>query len=174
MGDVRTPATSAEAVAYVESLLTRARAPAPGDERAKLRRTEELLRRLGSPHRAFPSVLIAGTKGKGSTAAMMASVLQAAGFRVGLYTKPHLVDYRERVRVNGVLIAPDELVAAVGALVPHVEAMAETPDGPPSYFDASVAVAFGPSRGTRWIWRSWRWGWAGASTPRTSPSRSSR
>lgn len=134
--------TSAEAVAYIEGLLARAHVSDPGDERIKLRRAEELLNRLGSPHRAFTSVLIAGTKGKGSTAAMMASVLQTAGFRIGLYTKPHLVDYRERVRVDGILIGPDELAATVDALVPHVEAMARTPDGPPSYFEASVAVAF--------------------------------
>jgi len=134
--------TLAEAVAYIEGLLTRAHASAPEDERIKLRRVEALLTRLGSPHQAFRSVLIAGTKGKGSTAAMMASVLQAAGIRVGLYTKPHLVDYRERVRVDGILISPEELVATVADLVPHIEAMAQTPDGPPSYFEASVAVAF--------------------------------
>jgi dihydrofolate synthase/folylpolyglutamate synthase len=153
--------TSSEAVAYLEGLLTRARAPAPGDERIKLRRAEELLIRLGSPQRAFPSVLIAGTKGKGSTAAMMGSVLQTAGFRVGLYTKPHLVDYRERVRVDGVLISPEELAAAVEALVPHIEAMALTPDGPPSYFEASTSP-------------SWRSDWEGGWTRPTSPSRSFR
>lgn len=134
--------TPEDALAYIEGLLTRARTAAPGDERIKLRRAEELLARIGSPHRAVPTVLIAGTKGKGSTAAMMASILQTAGFRVGLYTKPHLVDYRERVRVDGILITPAELVEAVEALVPHIEAMAPLPDGPPSYFEASVAVAF--------------------------------
>jgi dihydrofolate synthase/folylpolyglutamate synthase len=134
--------TPEAAVAYIEGLLTRARTAAPGDERIKLRRAEELLARIGSPHRVIPTVLIAGTKGKGSTAAMMASILQNAGFRVGLYTKPHLVDYRERVRVDGILITPAELVETVETLVPHIEAMAPLPDGPPSYFEASVAVAF--------------------------------
>ena len=134
--------TPEAALAYIEGLLTRVRTSAPGDERIKLRRVEDLLARIGSPQRAVPTVLIAGTKGKGSTAAMMASILQTAGFRVGLYTKPHLVDYRERVRVDGILISPVELAAAVEAIVPHVEAMASRPDGPPSYFEASVAVAF--------------------------------
>ena len=134
--------TPEAALAYIEGLLTRVRTAAPGDERIKLRRVEELLVRVGSPQRAVPTVLIAGTKGKGSTAAMMASILQTAGFRIGLYTKPHLVDYRERVRVDGVLITPDELAATVEALVPHIEAMAPLADGPPSYFEASVAVAF--------------------------------
>lgn len=130
------------ALVYIEGLLPRARISAPGDERIKLRRAEELLARVGSPQRAVPTVLIAGTKGKGSTAAMMASALQTAGFHVGLYTKPHLVDYRERVRVDGILITPEELAATVEALVPHIEAMAPLPDGLPSYFEASVAVAF--------------------------------
>ena len=130
------------ALAYIEGLLTRARPAVPGDERIKLRRVEDLLGRVGSPQRVVPTVLIAGTKWKGSTAAMIASILQTAGFRVGLYTKPHLVDYRERVRVDGVLISPDELSAAVETLVPHIESMAALPDGPPSYFEASVAVAF--------------------------------
>jgi len=134
--------TPEAALAYIEGLLTRARTAAPGDERIKLRRVEDLLARIGSPERRVPTVLVAGTKGKGSTAAMMASILQTAGFRVGLYTKPHLVDYRERVRVDGVLISPGELAAVVEALVPHIEVMAPLPDGPPSYFEASVAVAF--------------------------------
>ena len=134
--------TPQAALAYIESLLTRARAAAPGDERIKLRRAEDLLARIGAPHRVVPTVLIAGTKGKGSTAAMMASVLQTARYRIGLYTKPHLVDYRERVRVDGVLISPEELAESVEILVPHVEAMAPLPDGPPSYFEVSVAVAF--------------------------------
>lgn len=134
--------TSEAAVAYIEGLLTRTRPAAPADDRIKLRRVESLLARVGSPHRFVPTVLIAGTKGKGSTAAMMASILQSAGRRIGLYTKPHLVDYRERVRVNGVLIAPEELAATVDQLTPHIEGMAALPDGPPSYFEASVAVAF--------------------------------
>ena len=76
--------TPEAALAYIEGLLTRVRTAAPGDERIKLRRVEELLARVGSPQRAAPTVLIAGTKGKGSTAAMMASILQTAGFRIGL------------------------------------------------------------------------------------------
>lgn len=134
--------TPEAALAYLDGLLARARPLLAGDEAIKLRRAAGLLDRLGGPHRAVQTILIAGTKGKGSTAAMMASVLQSAGYRVGLYTKPHLVEYRERVRINGVLIAPDELAAVVDQLVPHIEAMAPSPDGPPTYFEASVAVAF--------------------------------
>lgn len=134
--------TYEEALAFIDGLLTRDRAPATTSETIKLQRANDLLRRLGDPHRAMPTVLIAGTKGKGSTAAMMATVLQAAGHRIGLYTKPHLVDYRERVRVNGELIPPAELARAVAELQPHVDAMADLPAGVPSYFEVSVALTF--------------------------------
>ncbi|MBD3258946.1 hypothetical protein GF377_10970 [candidate division GN15 bacterium] len=59
---------------------------------------------LGNPQHQYPTIHIAGTNGKGSTAAMLASVLQAAGYRTGLFTSPHLVDFRERVRVDGEMI----------------------------------------------------------------------
>jgi len=133
--------TFQDALAYLEGLLTRDRPSPAGDERIKLRRARALLERLGNPHR-LPTVLVAGTKGKGSTAAMMASILQAAGYRIGLYTKPHLVDYRERFQVDGQLITPEELCHGVEAMAPHVEAMAAGADGPPTYFEASVAMAF--------------------------------
>lgn len=130
------------ALAYIDGLLERTRPAVAGDERVKLRRVRALLARLGDPHRALPTVLVAGTKGKGSTAAMMASVLQAAGYRVGLYTKPHLVEYRERFRVDGEMIPPEALAEAVAVVAPHAEAMAADPDGVPTYFEVSVAIAF--------------------------------
>jgi dihydrofolate synthase/folylpolyglutamate synthase len=133
--------TYEEALAYIDGLLARAQ-PHPGPDTIKLHRAEELLRRLGAPHRAMPTVLIAGTKGKGSTATMLASIMQAAGYDVGLYTKPHLVDYRERIGVNGAWIAPGELAALVEAARPQVEAMGAEPLGLPSYFELSVALAF--------------------------------
>ncbi len=135
--------TYQDALAYIDGLLTRERPrPVQGPDASKLRRAEEMLRRLGDPHRAMPTVLMAGTKGKGSTAAMLASVMQRAGSRVGLYTKPHLVDYRERIRVDGTLIGPGELAALVEASRPHVEAMAGHPLGLPTYFELSVVLAF--------------------------------
>jgi dihydrofolate synthase/folylpolyglutamate synthase len=88
-----------------------------------LRRMEELLARLGRPHLAAKTVHIAGTKGKGSTAAMMASVLTAAGYKTGLYTSPHLSDLRERIRVDGELIPEAELAGLVDRLKPEVEAV---------------------------------------------------
>jgi len=88
-----------------------------------LGRVQELLARLGEPHLTARSVHIAGTKGKGSTAAMVASALMNAGYSTGLYTSPHLNDPRERIRVNGELIGKDELVALVEKLKPEIEAV---------------------------------------------------
>src|SRR5271165_5255396 len=79
-------------------------ATTPGVPRRKFRLEEmrTLLAELGNPHLSFPSVLIAGTNGKGSTSATLASILAAAGYKVGLYTSPHLAQVNERVRVLSV------------------------------------------------------------------------
>jgi dihydrofolate synthase/folylpolyglutamate synthase len=89
-----------------------------------LARMEALLANLGDPHHRYGVVHVAGTKGKGSVCAMIESVLRAAGFRTGLYTSPHLHTCRERVRVNGQPIAPDEMAALVSEMAPHAEAIA--------------------------------------------------
>jgi len=88
-----------------------------------LRRVEELLSRLGNPHLKARSVHIAGTNGKGSVAAMLASTLTTSGYTTGLYTSPHLHTWRERIRVNGELISESELTALVEELRPEVEAV---------------------------------------------------
>lgn len=99
---------------------------------------ESLLNRIGRPHRGYPTFHIGGTNGKGSTAAMVASMFQAAGYRVGLYTSPHLVDFRERIRVDGELIARDAVVEWTERL--HT-AMGRTLD--PTFFEFTTAMAFG-------------------------------
>lgn len=97
----------------------------------------EILDRLGRPQDAYPVLHIGGTNGKGSTAAMAAAVLQAAGHRVGLYTSPHLVDFRERIRVDGVAIG-EETVAALTETVGRV-----ADGGPePTFFEFTTAMAF--------------------------------
>ena len=88
-----------------------------------LRRMDELLVRLGNPHLKARTVHIAGTKGKGSTAAMIASALTASGYTTGLYTSPHLIDLRERIRIDGQLISEAELISLVEKLKPEVEAV---------------------------------------------------
>ncbi|MCK4272711.1 bifunctional folylpolyglutamate synthase/dihydrofolate synthase, partial [bacterium] len=95
-----------------------------------------LLKSLDDPHHTFPSIHLAGSNGKGSTAACLAAVLQAAGFRVGLYTSPHLVDFRERIRVDGKLISPGGVVRLWKQVRPRVRELRAT------YFEAVTAMAF--------------------------------
>jgi dihydrofolate synthase/folylpolyglutamate synthase len=134
--------TYQEALAWLEGLLAhRPQSPQPYTP-LKLERMRHLCALLGHPERAVPAVLVAGTKGKGSTAAMIAAIARAAGWRVGLYTKPHLVDFRERIRINGDLIAPDALASLVDELRWVVARGRDGPGWPPTYFEASAAAAF--------------------------------
>jgi dihydrofolate synthase/folylpolyglutamate synthase len=96
---------------------------------------EKFARHLGHPQKAYPAVLIAGTNGKGSVAAMTASILGQAGYRVGLYTSPHLVDVRERIKVDGKMIPEEEM----SRLVEHLrsELTSEL-----TYFEFLTAAAF--------------------------------
>lgn len=104
-----------------------------------LSRTIALLGALGNPHQAFRAFHVGGTNGKGSTAAMVASVLAAQGYRVGLYTSPHLVDFKERIRINGVPIPADRL----SELTEAIRHAAETRlTEPPTFFEATTALAF--------------------------------
>src|SRR2546425_11879677 len=103
-----------------------------------LERMRALLKRLGNPHTQFKSIHVAGTKGKGSTCAMVAAMLQACGYKVGLYTSPHLVDVRERICVNGQMISH----ADFARLVRNVEPIASRMRPTPTYFDVLTAVAF--------------------------------
>jgi len=108
-----------------------------------LRRVEELMAAVGNPHRAFRSVHVAGTKGKGSTAAMAQSILTAAGFRTGLYTSPHLSRVEERMTVDGRLMSEEEFVAVVNELVPYTRAArAQRPNESPTYFELVTAAGF--------------------------------
>jgi len=103
-----------------------------------LDRMRHLLKKLGNPHEHFKSVHIAGTKGKGSTCAMIANMLRANGYKVGLYTSPHLVDIRERIQVNGVMI-PHADFSRLMRLVEPIVARAKPV---PTFFDVMTAVAF--------------------------------
>ena len=102
-----------------------------------------LLARLGEPHLGRGTVHIAGSKGKGSTATMIAAVLRAAGSSVGLYTSPHLHRFVERIAVDGEPIAPDDFGRLLGGLAPHIEAEdADGSYGTVSTFETLVALAF--------------------------------
>ena len=102
-----------------------------------LERVRALLRDMGNPQEQYKSIHVAGTKGKGSVASMIASILQAAGYRVGLYTSPHLRRLTERIRVDKMDIAEDDLAEGVDAIEPHV---ARIPDL--TTFEILTALAF--------------------------------
>jgi dihydrofolate synthase / folylpolyglutamate synthase len=103
-----------------------------------------LLEALGHPERQFPSVLIAGTNGKGSTAATLASILRASGLKTGLYTSPHLVRINERIRVNGKEISDDEFAFLHGEVDRTAEKLVVSGELPwhPSFFEMMTAIAF--------------------------------
>jgi dihydrofolate synthase/folylpolyglutamate synthase len=103
-----------------------------------------LLAALEHPERRFPSVLIAGTNGKGSTAATLASILRASGLKTGLYTSPHLIRINERIRVNGEEIADDDFARLHGEVDRVAEGLVERGELPwhPSFFEMMTAIAF--------------------------------
>ncbi|MHB1327642.1 MAG: bifunctional folylpolyglutamate synthase/dihydrofolate synthase [Gemmatimonadales bacterium] len=101
-----------------------------------LERTERLLEALGNPHHVVPVVHVGGTNGKGSVTALIASALAAAGWRVGTYTSPHLVDFRERITVAGVPISEAAVAMWTNRLRPLIEAEGAT------FFEVSTAIAF--------------------------------
>jgi dihydrofolate synthase/folylpolyglutamate synthase len=102
-----------------------------------LKRVYRLLDALGNPHHRFRTVHVAGTKGKGSTCAMLASILQAAGYHTGLYTSPHLHTFRERIQVDGTYIPESAFADLVREIRPHVEQDKEL-----TTFEVATAMAF--------------------------------
>ncbi len=128
--------TYSETVDYLFSLLPAYHRVGKPAYKANLDNTLELDRYFDHPHRRFRSVHVAGTNGKGSVSHMTASVLQEAGYRTGLYTSPHLKDFRERIRVDGRMISEEEVVSFVeqhGEIIRQIK---------PSFFELTVAMAF--------------------------------
>lgn len=108
-----------------------------------LRHVEELLTRMGNPQLAARTIHIAGTKGKGSVAAMTAQVLSSSGYTTGRYTSPHLHNLRERITIDGGLISEAEFAAAMTELKPFIESMKkDTSFRQLTYFEALTALAF--------------------------------
>lgn len=106
--------------------------------RLGMERTFELLEKLGNPQKDLKFVHIAGTNGKGSTAAMLASVLEASGYRTGLYTSPFIHCFNERMQVDGEMIGNEELAELTGTIRPFAESM----EDPPTEFELITALAF--------------------------------
>ncbi len=120
---------------FVDYSLTRSLRYSP--EKFDLGRMCALMEDLGNPHKGYPVVHVAGTKGKGSTAAMIASVLQAAGYKVGFYTSPHLIDFAERIQIDRQPIQHADLVRMVKILKPSVERIERL-----TTFELTTAAAF--------------------------------
>lgn len=101
-----------------------------------LERVSEFCRKIGNPQRSYFVIHIAGTNGKGSVSNMLASVLQQAGYQVGLYTSPHLIDFRERIRINGEMISKQKVVNFVSKYRKEMEVLDL------SFFEMTTALAF--------------------------------
>lgn len=133
-----------EALAYLYGFSDYERGgPFTRNREENLERENALLARLGNPHLDYPCTLIAGTKGKGSTAAMIEQVLREAGLRTGLYTQPDLHTFRERIRVNGRLISENEAAELLTELRPIVEQVqTEEQFAPFNTYQVGTALAF--------------------------------
>ncbi len=118
------------------------KSPKPDD--LKLDRMRSVLRALGDPHRRLRIVHVAGTKGKGSSSAMLATVLQSAGYRVGLFTSPHLSDVSERIQVDGVPISRQEMTVRLEEIAKVVEPLDRSGDARriPTFFEIGTALGF--------------------------------
>ena len=128
--------TYPEAVDYLYGRLPVFHRIGPKALKPGLGNTLKLCDALGNPHHRFRSIHVAGTNGKGSTSHMLASVYQAAGYRVGLYTSPHLKSFTERIRLNGNPIGEED----VARFVTDCQALIEMVE--PSFFEVTVAMAF--------------------------------
>lgn len=146
-----------EAVAYLETFINYERKPSYTLKAAfKLERIKEFLVRLGSPERRLKVIHVAGTKGKGSTACFIAQILKEEGYRVGLYTSPHLKEFRERIRILDPhntadektpfpgMILKNDFAHFLGSLRPAIDAFHRdcAPHGPLTFFEVLTALAF--------------------------------
>ncbi len=123
-----------ESVAYLESLEV-------FGQQLGLERIKRLLQKLGNPQNQLKTIHAAGTNGKGSVCAMIASILQEAGYKVGLYTSPHLVDIKERFLINGKKITEED-VARLATLIRPLADQVALESAQPTYFEVTTAIAF--------------------------------
>lgn len=135
--------TCEEAVEFIGSLIDHEKSfSSQYPEEFKLDRMRELAKEFGNPQNAYESVIIAGSKGKGSTSAILSSILRMENLRVGLYTSPHLIHLSERIQVNGLVISEKRFIESVLHLRKILDSYAWRKD-PPTYFEALTVIAFG-------------------------------
>src|SRR3990170_6911896 len=107
-----------------------------------LDRMVKMLEYVGNPHKSFPSIHITGTKGKGSTAIMISTILEHAGLRTGLFISPHLIDLKERIQINHQNISEHEFTSNLNDLRPHIQNLRDTePSASPTFFEILTAIA---------------------------------
>ncbi len=132
------------ALAYIETFIDYERSPDFSRQARlyNLNRISLLLNRLGNPQDRLKIIHIAGSKGKGSTAALIASVLTQADYKTGLFTSPHLITPRERCRIDGEPISEIEIARCIAYMKPAIEAVSASEFGPVSFFEIYTALAF--------------------------------
>ncbi len=132
------------ALAYIEQFIDYERSPDFSRQARfyNLNRISQLLELLGNPHDRLKVIHVAGSKGKGSTAALIASVLTQAGYKTGLFTSPHLITPRERCRIDGKLISEAEVAYYIDKLKPAIETVSASEFGRVSFFEIYTALAF--------------------------------
>lgn len=133
--------TLRDAEHYLDRLINREKKTQFDYERLGLAPIRALLNAIGSPERGLACVHVAGSKGKGTVTLATECLLRATGLRVGTYTSPHLVSWRERFRIDGELVSEAALVASLRGMQPEIERLRGDPDLCPSFFDVSTALA---------------------------------
>src|SRR5262245_55574359 len=141
--------TLSDAERYLDGLINREKKTQYDYERLGLGPIRALLAEIGSPERELPCVLIAGSKGKGTTTLAAEALLRGAGLRVGAFVKPHLESWRERFRIGGELVDEAALVGALRDMQPAIERLRSDTERCPSFFDVTVALALQLFRAAR-------------------------
>jgi dihydrofolate synthase/folylpolyglutamate synthase len=108
----------------------------PAALKMDLSNTLAICKELENPEKKFKCIHIAGTNGKGSVSHMLASIFQSSGYKTGLYTSPHLTDFRERIRINGQMIPEKQVLSFTASMIPVIESIS------PSFFELTVGMAF--------------------------------
>ena len=134
--------TYQDALTYLDSLINHEKISGFDYKKSfKLERMKSFSRIFGDPQKGIRAIHIGGTKGKGSVASFINSILMEAGYKVALYTSPHLFSFRERVRINGEAIGEKNVAELIGEIKPHIEAMKKEGNSP-TYFEVCTMMAF--------------------------------